>query len=165
MGSPSVNYLYKVNPDTGIAVWSCNIGGAPCYPGAPAIGLDGAIYVYTGSILDNTTLRRVNPNGTLGWSVNLSPFAYSYTWQLGTAVLKNGDIVCSGGSTGKIFCFHPNGTPVWEYQYTSWTLETPCVGPEGNIYFTTWDGGLAQTGRFIQLELRHYVLSLGEPGG
>jgi hypothetical protein len=141
MGSPSVDYLYKIDPVTGSAVWSCNLGNIPCYPGAPAIGQDGAIYVYTGSILNPAKLQRVNPDGTLGWYVNLYSFAYSYTWQLGTGVLDNGDLVCSGGSTGKIFCFHPDGTPVWEYQYTSWTLETPCVGPEGNIYFTTWEGG------------------------
>jgi len=141
IGSPSASYLYKVNPSTGTAVWSCYLGSAPCYPNAPAIGHDGAIYVYIGSISQSAKLIRVNPDGTLGWSVNLGAFAYSYWWQLGTAVLPDGDIICSGGSTGKIFKFHPDGTLVWEYQYTSWTLETPVVGPEGNVYFTTWGGG------------------------
>lgn len=153
LGTPSVNYLYKIDPKTKTAVWSCNIGSAPCYPGAPAIGKDGAVYVFTGSISQSAVLRRVNPDGTPGWSVSLGPFAYSYSWQLGTAVLDNGNIVCSGGSTGKIFCFQPNGTLVWEYQYTSWTLGTPCVGPNGNVYFTTWGGyslvALNSSGSFL----------------
>jgi hypothetical protein len=57
MGSPSADYCYKVDPDTGTAVWQCYLGYAPCYPGAPAVGLDGAVYVYTGSILDNASCR------------------------------------------------------------------------------------------------------------
>ena len=103
IGTSSINYLYKIDPSTHIETWACNLGSAPCYPGAPAIGLDGAVYVYTGSILDNSKLMRVNPDGSAGWSVSLSNFADSYTWQMGTAVLPSGDIVCSADRPGRYF--------------------------------------------------------------
>ena len=58
-------------------------------------------------------------------------------------MLPNGNIIATGGTHGRILCFEPNGggTPLWEYQHTSWILHTPAVGPEGNVYFTTWMGG------------------------
>ena len=138
MGSSSADYLYKVNPETGGQVWSCYLGNSPCYPGSPAVGADGGVYCFTGSILSSARLHRVEPDGTYGWYITLYSFAYSYSWPMGVATLPNGNVVASGGSTGEIFCLEPDGDIAWEYQSTSWTLLSLSVGPEGNVYFTTW---------------------------
>jgi hypothetical protein len=140
-GTPSVNYLYKVDPASHTEVWSCNLGSTACYTTAPAIGLDGAVYVaYCGA--QPGYIRRVEPDGTLGWGYWIpSAFSPSLSWQLGMAVLPGGDIVAAAGTHGRIIRFHPDGSTVWLYQYSWWTLETPSVGPEGNVYFTTYDGG------------------------
>ncbi len=143
MGSPSVNYLYKVDPETGNQVWSCYLSGTPCYATAPVVGHDGAIYVIYSTAYSSGYIQRVEPNGTLGWSYWIPSSAYSYGWQLGASVLPNGNIIATGGTHGRILCFEPNGggIPLWTYQHTSWILHTPAVGPEGNVYFTTWSGG------------------------
>jgi outer membrane protein assembly factor BamB len=143
MGNPSYSYLYKVDPSTGTAVWTCNLSDVPCYTTAPVIGLDGAVYVIYSTAYDAGYIQRVEPGGTLGWSYWIPSSAYSYTWQLGASVLPNGDIIATGGTHGRILCFAPDGggVPKWTYQHTSWILHTPAVGPEGNIYFTTWMGG------------------------
>ncbi len=143
MGSPSANYLYKVDPDTGTQVWSCYLGSTPCFSSAPAIGLDGSIYIAYSSYTSAGAIQQVLSNGTLGWSYWIPSAGYSYSWQLGCAILPNGNIIAPGGTHGRILCFEPDGggTPLWTYQYTNWTLHTPAVGPEGNIYFSTWSGG------------------------
>jgi len=76
-----------------------------------------------------------------GWQYWIPSSSYSYSWQLGCAILPDGNIIAPGGTHGTILCFEPDGDIVWEYQYTNWILFTPSVGPEGNIYFTTWSGG------------------------
>jgi len=141
MGTPSANYLHKINPDDGSIEWSCYLSGTACYATAPSIGHDGAVYVTYSTAYSAGYIQRVNPDGTLGWNYWIPSSAYSYTWQLGTAILENGNIIATGGTHGRIICFEPDGDIVWTYQHTSWILHTPCVGPEGNIYFTTWMGG------------------------
>ena len=143
MGNSSVNYLYKVDPTNGSQVWSCYLGTTPCYASAPSIGHDGSIYVTWSTAYDSGYIQQILPNGTKGWSYWIPSSAYSYSWQLGTAILPNGNIIATGGTHGRILCFEPDGggVPLWTYQHTSWILHTPAVGPEGNIYFTTWMGG------------------------
>ncbi len=142
VGSTDADYLYKIDPD-GNEVWNCYLSGTPCYTTAPSIGHDGAIYITWSTAYSSGYIQRVNPDGTLGWNYWIPSSTYSYPWQLGTAILDNGNIIATGGTHGKILCFEPDGdgTPLWEYQYTSWILHTPSVGPEGNIYFSTWGGG------------------------
>jgi hypothetical protein len=132
------DWVYKVDPDSGDDVWSCYLGDEPCYPHVVTVGLDGAVYVYTGSISDSVRLHRVNPDGTHDWTKTWGGIAYSYSYYMGIAVLDNGNLVCSGDTTGKIFCFQPDGDLVWEYQHTSYTYFPPAIGPEGNIYFTSF---------------------------
>ena len=142
MGSSSVNYLYKVDPDTGSQVWLCYLSGTPCYATAPSIGHDGSIYVIWSTAYNSGYIQQVLSDGTKGWNYGIPSSAYSYTFQLGSAILPNGNIIATGGTHGRIICFEPDGggTPLWEYQHNWWILHTPAVGPEGNIYFTDYHG-------------------------
>jgi len=153
MGTPSVNYLHKVDPVDGSLEWSCYLGGTPCYATAPAIGHDGAVYIAYSTAYDSGYIQRINPDGTPGWNYWIPSSAYSYSWELGCAILDNGNIIATGGTHGRIICFEPDGDIVWTYQHTNWILHTPSVGPEGNIYFTTWSAGdlvaLDQNGNYL----------------
>ncbi|MCX6645904.1 MAG: PKD domain-containing protein [bacterium] len=142
MGSPTANYLYKVDPVDGSQVWSCYLSATPCYASSPSIGHDGSVYVTYSSAYDSGYIQQVHPDGTKGWSYWIPASSYSNPWQLGTAILPNGNIIATGGTWGKILCFEPEGggTPLWEYQHSWWILHTPAVGPQGNIYFTDYEG-------------------------
>jgi hypothetical protein len=155
MGSPSANYLYKVDPVSGSQVWACYLSGTPCYASTPSIGHDGSVYVTWSSAYEPGYIQQVHPDGTKGWSYWIPSSTYSWNWQLGTAILPNGNIIATGGTHGKILCFEPDGggTPLWEYQHTSWILHTPAVGSQGNIYFTDWQGysitAIDENGNFL----------------
>jgi hypothetical protein len=143
IGIDKESFLYKVDPVTGISVWSCSLGIPTHSIGSLSIGLDGAIYVFTGYFKENLIFHRIKSDGTPDWKFDLGLFTDNGpNREMSATILPDGNILIPGAMQNKIFCFKPDGTKVWEYvhygikPYLPEQIRSPIVaGPEGNIYF------------------------------
>jgi outer membrane protein assembly factor BamB len=126
--------LYAINPD-GSLNWSFSTGGITSP--APAIALDGTIYVPSGS-----DLFALNPDGSLKWKYTIS------TRFLSPPTIGNdGTIYISGCGewSGIFWAVNPNGSLKWSRSglwYGPGGLSSPAIAPDGTIYVgsTGYDG-------------------------
>jgi len=155
-GYTADNKLVAFNPD-GTLKWTSPIGAQ--IPVAPAIGSDGTIYVYAGS------LYAINPDGTQKWVVpagggvgapmigsdgtiyvgggTLSAFRPDGTkkWSAGSGYSMTSPVMGADGTVYvacadlNIYAFNPNGTTKWTFPTPDYALGSPAIGADGTIYF------------------------------
>jgi outer membrane protein assembly factor BamB len=136
------------------------------FPGGPAIGEDGTIYVATGG--DNVdrgagSLYAINPDGTLRWRFQFPLLGTCRQVAASTtpAIADDGTIYvhtqpgytpsgaqCTAGDS-YLFAVRPNGTEKWHFAFNGGAavfsgdfLSSPTIGADGTIYATSADTGL-----------------------
>ncbi len=146
VGSPSF-YFYAVNPDGSIA-WQHQTGW--CIISTPAIGDDGIVYVGSKDhhlYAFDPELQQMKwraPTGTFydGHLVDASPAIgsdgtiYVGTDQFGAQGQTPVDIDTS------FWAFNPDGSQKWAFATGSGVESSPAIGPDGTIYFGSYDGCL-----------------------
>lgn len=111
--------------------------------GQPRVGPDGIIYVGADS------LYALHPDGRVKWTAPV--------W-VGTIDLgADGTVYAASGHT--VHAFHPDGAPKWSFTDPGgWGITTgPTVGPDGNVYAVTIQGGLGAFSLTPEGELRWNV--------
>ncbi|MCJ7655831.1 MAG: PQQ-binding-like beta-propeller repeat protein [Dehalococcoidia bacterium] len=127
--------LYAINPD-GSLKWSFTTGGST--NPAPAIALDGTIYVPSGR-----DLFALNQDGSLKWKYTTAANNFLAPPTIG----GDGTIYVSGVGNwpGELWAINPDGSLKWS-SYGLWYgpggLSSPAIAPDGTIYVgsTGYDG-------------------------
>jgi hypothetical protein len=130
-------------PSSPVLKWSFRLEG---YPGSPAIGPDGTIYLPTGMLGQDTVgyLYAINPNGTQKWRYRFAGLPSSTA----PAVASDGTIyVHTNGDEGnevaieKLYALRPDGTLKWLFKpngdlgsFTSHIQSSPAIGADGSVY-------------------------------
>ncbi|MFQ6075535.1 MAG: PQQ-binding-like beta-propeller repeat protein [Candidatus Bathyarchaeia archaeon] len=130
-------YVYALNPD-GTLKWKYQTDGAIAPLASPTLSNDEAtIYVGSGDPnKDNGgTLYAIDAEGTLQWKIeNLDQMRVS-----GAVVGPDGRVyVCA---SGRVHCFSPDGTKVWESERDTAGSLTPSLSSDGTIYVGTAKDG------------------------
>lgn len=130
-------YVYALNPD-GTLKWKYQTDGAIAPLAAPALSPDeSVVYVGSGDPNKDTggSLYAINTNGILQWkNGNVDQMRVS-----GAVVGPNGRIYVTG--SGKVQCFAPDGTKVWESAKDTAGSLTPSLSADGTIYVGTSSDG------------------------
>jgi len=139
--------LYAVAED-GTEKWSYPLSAShEVGQSAPALGLDGTIYVGADGIY------AINPDGTLKWSYFPAGFDTISIIHSSPAVASDGTIlVGANGNFGEfsdpgraaLFAINPDGTLKWRYilEGADFVFSSPAIDSEGTIYI----GGETSTG-------------------
>jgi len=116
--------LHAINPD-GVKEWEFLINKDIIY--SPAIGLDGTIYVASGSYGDyDGKLYALNPDGTKKWEFQTESDMGS------PAIAADGTIYFGSGKN--LFALNPDGTKKWVFQSKGNIRQLPVLSASGIIY-------------------------------
>lgn len=126
-------YIYALNPD-GTLKWKYQTDGAIAPLASPTLSTDEAT-VYVGSGDPNKdeggTLYAIKAaDGNLRWEKKLDQRRVS-----GAVVGPNGRIYVTG--SGRVYCFSPDGTKVWESAPDTAASLTPSLSSDGTLYVGT----------------------------
>ena len=115
-----------VGPQIASRVWQYDIANPT---GCPVLSTDGSALMAS-----NQYLYSITPAGALGWR-------QGYTGVVGNmaaAVASDGTstrIYAPSYADAKFYALNANGTQVWSFDTSRTGLGSPCVGPDGTVYF------------------------------
>lgn len=112
---------------TGDELWELPVG--PGESIAPAIGVDGTIYVSSAE-----KLSAVKPDGRTLWELPLPGYS--------SPALGADQTIYVGGRDGKLYAVAADGTNKWTFNVVSPIFATPAIAGDGTIIFGTSDGRL-----------------------
>jgi outer membrane protein assembly factor BamB len=146
IGSPSYKY-YKINPD-GSFKWSYDTGW--CIISSPAIDEDGIVYI--GS-KDHYLYAFEADENKLKWKFPTGKFYDGHLVDSSPAIGPDGTIYVGTdpyGAAGQkpiivetnFWAVTPNGTLKWVFETEDGVESSPAIGPDGTIYFGSYDGYL-----------------------
>lgn len=146
VGSPSF-YFYAVDPDGSID-WKYQTGW--CIISSPAIGDDGTVYI--GSKDHN--LYAFDPaQKNMLWAAPTGVFYDGHLVDSSPAIGEDGTIYVGSDQFGaqgqkpvaidtSFWAFNPDGSRKWVFPTGSGVESSPAIGPDGTIYFGSYDGNL-----------------------
>jgi outer membrane protein assembly factor BamB len=146
VGSPSFKY-YQINPD-GSTIWSYTTGW--CIISSPAIDDDGTVYI--GS-KDHYLYAFTTKTPELKWSFATGEFYDGHLVDSSPAIGSDGTIYVGTdpyGAAGQepvevntnFWAINPDGTLKWVFETEDGIESSPAIGPDGTIYFGSYDGYL-----------------------
>jgi len=146
VGCPSYNY-FQINPD-GTIKWSYKTDW--CIISSPAIDDDGTVYI--GS-KDHYLYAFSEDEQKLNWKFEVGTFYDGHLVDSSPAIGDDGTIYFGTDQYGAVgqdpipvttnfWAVNPNGTLKWVFETQDGVESSPAIGPDGTIYFGSYDGYL-----------------------
>ena len=122
-------YLQAVNPD-GTERYSINLGSLVL--GTPAIAADNTVYA---GVWGTGKLVAVRCEGEIEWEFD----TLGDINKCHPAIADDGTIYV-GNNNGRFFAINPDGTQKWTHNAGGGFVPSPCIGPDGEVYFAMSGG-------------------------